>query len=120
MKIEIEYEEVERLKTKISDLEKDRDELSKKLQSLDEVTLRNNAVSLAEKMFRSVFSTVCEKLGFPCSNIRWSDMSFHELEHWLGKNWWESEKLTVDVGATITTHFKNAFLHLGIKTEEKY
>ena len=72
---------------------------------------------MAMQMFNNVILKVFEKLGFH-KDIGISGISFRELEHYYGKNWWEHEDLDVTIGATITNEFKRAFLNMGIKIKQ--
>ena len=117
MKIEIEFEEVERLKYKINSLTKDNSELEERLKSVSEVELHNEAVQIAQKMFTLIIEKVYIELGFTYD--QYSTKSFAEMEHWLGEKWWESTQLSVELGAYITKDFKGAFLALGIKPNIK-
>lgn len=116
MKIEIELSDIEKLKTRISTLEKDNENLKKELESLDKKVLKSNAIKLAQSMFSGVLIRVFRELGFN-AGMGAHDCSFGSLEQQLGKSWWDNEGLKVELGATITTEFKNAFLHLGVKID---
>ena len=118
MKVEVELGEIENLKNQISILEKENQKLSQIIQNLDEKKLKEYAVYLAEKMFVDVINTVFSRLGFAKDeSIYYND--FNKLQERLGERWWCSERLDVAIGATITNQFREAFLRLGIKTENK-
>ena len=116
MKIEIEFEAVESLKREISMLQKDKIELEEKLKSLDESELKKQANDLARKIFGDVMNRIFEELGF--EDKTWlNDVDFGNLQHYLGANWWNSERLNIELGVTIINQFKGAFLRMGIKME---
>lgn len=118
MKVEVELGEIENLKNQISILKKENQKLSQIIQNLDEKKLKEDAVYLAEKMFVDVINTVFSRLGFAKDeSIYYND--FNKLQERLGERWWSSERLDVTMGATITNQFREAFLRLGIKTENK-
>ena len=118
MKIEIEFEAVESLKEQIKRLQKDKNELESKLNSLDEKVLKQQANDLARKIFGDVMNRVFTDLGF--EDKTWlNDVDFGNLQHYLGKTWWNSDKLEIQLGANISNQFKGAYLRMGIKTEER-
>ena len=117
MKIEIELEAVESLKREISMLQTDKRELEEKLKSLDESELKKQANDLARKIFCDVMHRVFDELGFE-DRIWQNDVNFGNLQHYLGNSWTSSERLNIELGATITNQFKGAFLRMGIKTEK--
>lgn len=116
MKIEIELNDLESLRKENQDLKKSNEELKLKLISLNEDELKKHAIGLSRSMFGSVMNRIFTELGFEDS-ICLSDIDFGELEHYLGKNWWCSEKINVVLGANITNQFRKAYLRIGIKTE---
>lgn len=118
MKIEIEYSEIEKLKSKIAELTSDNKKLSDKLNSLDEEELKKQAVKLSYSMLHSINSRVFKELGFEEHAL--GDIIFEDnLSHYLGADWFAHRKLKVNLGATITTRYKHAFLKLGILTDEE-
>ena len=115
MKVEIEYSEIESLHNEINRLKKTIKEQSDKLSSMDERVINENIEKLAFIMFNSCMRCVFEKLGF---NDEFQAIKYEtDLNHYIGKNWWESDRIEVELGAVITTNFKRAFLNLGIKTD---
>lgn len=117
MKIEVEFKEVESLRKDISTLHKEKRELEEKLNSLNETELKKKATDLARKMFGDVMHRVFTELGF--EDRTWlNDVDFGSLEHYLGSDWYNSDRLKIELGVTITNHFKGAFLRMGVKTNE--
>ena len=45
------------------------------------------------------------------------DLQFSKLEHYLGKSWWNSEKLEITLGASISNKFKRAYIKMGISKD---
>ena len=112
MKIEIEYSEVARMKGSINEKDKEIKELHERVAELDEDELKEQAMDMAFDMVYNILKAVFAKLGFSYAR---NDVHFRELKHRLGENWWVSKDLKVEVGATITTNFREALLNLGIK-----
>jgi len=118
MKIEIELEEVERLKSQLQQREKEVNELEKKLKEFSEPELKQKAVRLSYRLFDSYMATVFKHLGFD----EWEKnrvVFMDNLEHWIGKDWWNSDRISVELGANVTTKFKKAFLSIGIVTKKE-
>lgn len=118
MKIEIEFEEVESLKKSIEKQKAEIESLENELKSLDNKQLKQDSTDLAKQMFDNVLLKVFEKLGFDKRTSILDNISFRELEHYNGTNWWQHQDLKVTIGATITNEFKRAFLNMGIKTKQ--
>lgn len=121
MKIEIEFEEVEALRKQIATKDEQIEKLTNYLQSLDSDTLKKQAVDLSKIMFHDYMESVFRHLGFKDNgkqlrSKRDSIVFEDNIEHWLGKSWYDSDRLTVNLGANISKHWRRAFLRLGIKT----
>lgn len=80
--------------------------------------MKKQANDLARKMFGDVMHRVFDELGFE-DRIWLNDIDFGNLQHYLGKNWWNSDRLDITLGATVTNHFKGAFLKMGVKTDKE-
>ena len=117
MKITVDIKEIELLNQIITELKKENQDLQNQLKIVDPQEMREQAMTLAQNIFISSFEKICEKLGFICSTNMF-DIDFKQLESRLGKKWWESEKLDIKVGATLTTEFKNAFIRMGVNLSE--
>lgn len=117
MKITVDIKEIELLNQIITELKKENQDLQNQLKIVDPQEMREQAMTLAQNIFISSFEKICEKLGFICSTNMF-DIDFKQLESRLGKKWWESEKLDIKVGATLTTDFKNAFIRMGVNLSE--
>lgn len=116
MKVEIELSYIEALKKQINELEKENARMSDELKSLMPEELRKQAGALAIDMLKEINSKVFKELGFDSDPF--GDVRFKEnVVHFLGEDWFKSDRLYVELGATITTEYKNAFLRLGIKTK---
>lgn len=114
MKIEIEYEEVEHLRNQVIELSKQKKALEEKIKSLNEEELKSQAITLANTMFLGAMQCVFEKLGFEDTNMDYYHADFGQLQHWLGKFWYQSDRICVELGANITTMFRGAYLKIGI------
>lgn len=117
MKIEIEFEEVEQLRKELYLARVESSELREKLNNLSEDKLKQDAVKLSERLFNDYMSAVFNGLGLQSDS--WPISFDCDLTHKLGKEWWKSDRLKVNIGATVTSEFKRAFLNIGIITEEQ-
>lgn len=118
MKIEIEFEEVEKLKNEIINQQKYVKVLQEELAKLDPEKLREDAESLAYRMFDSYMTAVFEKLGFKNA---WPQRSVHfeiNIQQELGKAWYNSERLKVNISAHVSNEFREAILSIGVQTSE--
>lgn len=118
MKIEIELSELEALRSQLQIIETEKRQLEEKLKKLSEPELKQKAVRLSYKLFDNYMATVFKHLGFE----EWQRDSVivrDNLEHWIGKDWWNSDRITVELGANVTTKFKSAFLAIGILTKQE-
>ncbi len=118
MKVEIELEDLEELRNEVQSLRDDIKEQQDKLYNLDENVLKKDAVRLSYKLFNDYMDAIFKHLGFG----EWQRDSViirEDLEHWLGKDWWDSDRITVELGANVTTKFKSAFLAIGILTKKE-
>ena len=121
MKIEIELEAVESLKKELTDKEQQSQKLEAELKALDTKTLKGQAVDLSKKLFDNYMECVFKHLGFT-DNGGWhrGSVDFKDnLEHWLGKSWWDSERLEINIGANVSKQWRSAFLSLGIKPKSE-
>jgi hypothetical protein len=114
--MKIELSEVENLKEENKSKSQKIIELETKLKELSESELKESAVKLSFILFENYMSCVFRHLGF--ESFRESVIVKDDLRHWLGKSWWNSEKINIQIGANITNQFKNAFLSIGILTSE--
>jgi hypothetical protein len=119
MKIEIELAEVERLRSQLQQREQQVNELEKKLKELSESELKQKAVRLSYRLFDNYMAAVFKHLGFVEEWQRDSVIVRDNLEHWIGKDWWNSDRITIELGANVTTKFKSAFLEIGILTKKE-
>jgi hypothetical protein len=118
MKVEIELSEVEYLKSQLNESKKRNDELEAKLNELSESELKQKAVSLAYRLFDNYMGCVFTHLGF--ENWQRESVIIHDnLEHWIGKSWWNSERIKVEIGANVSNTFRKAFLSIGIIPKEE-
>ncbi len=118
MKIQIELEEVEKLKAELQATKEKLQEAKEKLSEISEETLKQKAVNLSWRLFDNYMSAVFIHLGF---NEPWNKQTVRadNLEHWVGKEWWKSGKIEIEVCANVTTKFREAFLRIGVITQPK-
>lgn len=122
MKIEIELEAIESLKKELEYKDQQIQKLEAELKALDSETLKGQAVDLSKTMFDHYMTTVFRHLGFDNETGGWRRGSVEwkeNLEHWLGKSWYDSERLEINIGANISKHWRIAFLNLGIKSKSE-
>lgn len=118
MKIEIELSEVEALRSQLQNTKDEKRQLEEKLKELSETELKAKAVRLSYRLFDNYMAAVFKHLGFE----EWQRESVivrDNLEHCIGKDWWNSDRITVELGANVTTKFKSAFLSIGILTKKE-
>lgn len=118
MKIEIEYEEIERLKAEIFRQKLEISRLEKSLSFLNEKDLKDRAEMVAHSEANKYISAVFKKLGFnqlePVDIIR-----FDFMQRFNKRDWYESDDITIEVGAHIVGQMRNAFLNIGVITKEE-
>jgi hypothetical protein len=118
MKIEIELEQVESLKREITYLEKKNEEVEKKLKEYDLNQLESKAIRLATRLTEKYLTAICSKLGF--SSSYGGNVEFSNLNHWVGKKWYEEDKkFEVKLSATLTEQLRYAFIKIGVNRIEK-
>lgn len=115
MKIEIEYDEVARIRKYNEDLLKENERLQKELKSLKKDELRKSAMMFAVKMFEDYQNKVFKELGFEQSGFQNIEIDSLLLRKHFDKEICEPIKFTI--GASVTNHYKKAFMRLGIDTD---
>jgi hypothetical protein len=113
MKIEIELEEVERLREQLKRNEIHIKELEEFIDKMDEKALYERAVKTSFRLFNDYMVCIFKHLGFD-----WADVQMDNVRHWLGEHWWDSERLYVEIGANISNKFNRAYMNIGIHTEK--
>ena len=114
MKIEIEFEEVEKIRRYNKQMEEKLEELGEKLRSLEEPKIKERIVNGSKVLFRAYFEKVASELGM--DPAAWESVRFDGLEHWVGAEWWKSDLIQVTLSANITSEWRSIFLSLGVKT----
>lgn len=118
MKIEIEFDEVDKLKKRVEFLEFQNREKDIFIKSLDEDELKNKAAILAVNIARKYFLAVFKKLGFPDTHINSIDFQRPDYyKKWLGVEWHSADDLEVDLSVTISNSFKSIILRMWSKIE---
>ena len=117
MKIEIEFEEVERLRSQNTALEDKVSELKNKIQELNPEFLEERAIDLANQMFEEMTTAVFEKLGFDKKVMTFQkSIEFDRaILYKTGNKWWANKELHVNVGANISKEYRRAFIRIGLK-----
>lgn len=114
MKVEIELQDLEAIRKENERLKDTIIELNIKIQALNEDELKRNSIILASRMFDSVMSQVFNELGFQDLHPNHT-INFLQLEHELGKSWYNADKLEVEIGTKITNKIKAAFIEFSVK-----
>lgn len=124
MKVEIEYEDLlklnkkqEELEYKIRCLEHD----SKILLSQTSVEENEKKIiNLAFLLFENYLQSLFKKLGFLNNgNFQSPILQTSDLNHWIGKRWYNSERIEFVIGANVSNKWRNAFLNIGILTNDE-
>jgi hypothetical protein len=117
MKIEIELQEVEKLKQTIKVLEEKLTIAEIKLEAFDEKQIDYKIKETAYNLFNNYMGLVFRELGFGKWNSRYVDFN-DDVEHWLGKRWYDTDKVSVEVRAVVSNKFKAMLLLLGVKSSK--
>jgi hypothetical protein len=118
MKVEVELSELESLRSELRKTLEQNQKLEAAYNALSEKELKRNAVKLSYLLFNNYMEAVFKKLGFG-DWVRDSVFFRDDLEHYLGKEWWQNERLSVDIQISVSEKFKSAFLQLGVIPKEK-
>lgn len=118
MKIEIEFEEVELLKMQLVQKQHLINQLESKLKELSEKELVEKAVRLSYRLLDNYLLAIFNRLGFEQTHQK-AVVIHYDLEHWIGKDWWNSDRFTIELGADVSTKFKSAFLSIGVLTKDE-
>jgi len=119
MKIEIDLEEVERLREGIKMRDLHVKSLEARIEQLNKQELERKAFELAKKIFQKFMNKVFTSLGFEDRGASWErcvefpdDGMFNINKHWFE----EHQKINVHIGANISDNYRTAFMRLGIDT----
>lgn len=115
--LSIEMQEYDAMRNEIKKQKEEIKKLEGKLNQLSEDKLRSDAIQLSYKLMEDYMSAIFEKLGFE-SRFDATHVESN-LEHWLGKFWWRSDRIKFTIGATVTEEFRKAFLNIGIITKKE-
>jgi len=118
MKIEIDLDYVEHLKSNIERLEKENRSLSEKISELSETELKKKAVRLSFRLLNKYIETIFTKLGFDQKTSQ-SVVINYDVNHYLGDRWWESDRIFVTKNASVMNEFRMAYLNIGISTRSE-
>ncbi len=118
MKIEIEYEEVERLKKEIAELTTEVNELKNKLSLVDEENVKDRAITIARDYSNKYLKGIFKKLGFNTDDKFYTPIESGFISgHIFSENWWDNNDITIEPSAQILGEFKTAYLKIGVITE---
>lgn len=120
MKIEIEFEEVERLRSQNTALEDKIAELKNKIQELKPDFLEERAIDLANQMFEEMTTAVFEKLGFDKKVMTFQKSIEFDcaILYKTGNRWWKHKDIQVNIGANISKEYRRAFIQIGLKMSD--
>lgn len=117
MKVEVELHEIEALREELRNAKKESEYYKSELAKLDPNKLKDDAVRLSKGLLNSYIAAIFEKLGFEVDELNEPVRFKDDVQYHLGQAWYKSNRLEVEIGATITSNFKRAFLNLGLKIE---
>ena len=116
MKIEIEFEEVEKLKLRISELLTENNRLVDKIKSLDENNITHKALDNANKALFNSLQFIFTELGVPLDeHIHYYNSMFNlvQLHDRFGEDWYKCEDLKLLYTVKTSNLFECAFLNIG-------
>lgn len=119
MKVEIELQELDRIREERNNYMKEADDLRKKLTDLDEKKLIARAEQLSYYLFDCYMEAVFRELGATHHWEAGSVVFTGDIRSRFQKDWWNCERLKVDVGAQIIGEFWAAFLRIGVNLDVK-
>jgi hypothetical protein len=115
MKIEIELEEVERLREQIKRLETEVERHENYRKNNSEEEYRRKAEMLGKTYLDCSLSRIFKELGFESYSPIEFDGSFNR---WHNSKWWEEEDLKINLGAEVTQSFARAFIKIGFNVDQ--
>jgi hypothetical protein len=117
MKAEVEVSELLALRDNLKAAEQELKEVKSQLAKFDKEAIDAEVLSLAWGMWNSYMVRVSKELGMEWDNFA-NGESFYGLNHWIrGENPWDSPRLTVNPGVSISKEWQAMFVNLGIKRE---
>ena len=124
MKVEIDIDELTALKNAITQLQKQKKELSEKLNYLDERNLikvyEGKAIKTAIKLAGNYLDLIFVKLGFNKSDGFYPPLVFEgNFAHWLDDDWFKhGERINVIIKADVYNDWKKLTVKLGLISKE--
>lgn len=112
MKIEVEYEDIERLKSRIKLLEGENENLREGVGKFDEKNINQTIHLAAEKMARAVLKRIFDGMEIDAPPEHMMAFRFLDAANWLGDGWPESEKLVTSVSIDLEKSVKRWYLTL--------
>ena len=89
-------------------------ELEDKIKSFNESEIEQKAITLSKKLFVQYMKATFSKLGFEHNEI-----NFNNVSHWLGKEWWENDRLEVELNPAITQKWASIVLNFNTMKNAK-
>lgn len=119
MKIEIELEEVERLRRELRETKDQLRQAEEQLKAISPETMTRKAKSISIRLFEEYMEAAFAKLGFG----PWQGQAVH-FEYFIEQKlkndpWWKSDQVKMNISAFVTDEFRDAFLRIGVIPKEK-
>lgn len=113
MKIEIELEEVERLRRQIERLENEVKEKDDYIMQNSPQVYKSKALQLADDLLRRYLTKVFEGLGFKDSINSIEDFGFNDTYQWEKR-----DDITFNISTRISKEFAKAFINIGVNRKD--
>lgn len=119
MKVEIEYREIEILKGKIEKQKTEIEYLQNKLNQFDEKMINHKIKEKSYDLLNKYLIKLYKDLGlaprYKTRSIEFND----DLCHWLGDEWYKSERAKMAFVLILREDFKSALLEISVLRENK-
>lgn len=112
--VKIKLKELQELKNRMEEAELMVCQLQKELKLLEKESLQNQAVDLAYLMFHEVIKKTMLTLGIDDISRSQTWFKFSDLKSHLGENFYNHEKLDIEIGLVFTNKMKEGFVRLMI------
>jgi hypothetical protein len=109
--------EYEDLKHSITKRETRLEELTTKLESLNETRLKHQSIELSKHILNTVFKIAFKQLGFSSDKFTdYFEVKEDYIYHRLGKPWYHAEeKLEIDIKVELSKDIKKALISIGLQ-----
>lgn len=112
--VKIKLSELQNLRNRMEEAETKVCQLQKELKSLETESLKKQAVDLANLMFFEVIKKTMLTLGIDDISRSQTWFKFSDLKSHLGENFYNHEKLDIEIGLVFTNKIKEGFIRLMI------